>query len=180
MQKLITKLTVISCFMFAAFNAAAIENNYKPYVGADYAYSAVSASPHYNSGRIFLGSVYNPYFGTELFYQYSDKDKINDGKIRNTSFNAYGLDLMTYLPLFNSGFAPLATAGIGQYNIKHKFVGNGNNNDHGWGFRIGGGLQYDLNDNWAIRAIARYVKTNKIDTYKHLSEYTVGLRYTFR
>ena len=180
MQKLITGLAIISGFAAVAFRAEAIENDYKPYLGLDYAYNVISANPHYNSFRAILGSVYNPYFGTEVFYQYSGRDKLNKDDVRTTSFNAYGLDMQAGLPLGNSGIVPLATLGIGQYTIKHKFTDGGHNDDHGWGYRFGGGLRYDIDDNWSATAIARYIKTDKIAVYKHLDEYTIGLRYTFR
>ena len=48
---------------------------YTPYVGIDYTYSnayADSMKPNYNSGSVNVGTMYNQFFGTELFYQYSD------------------------------------------------------------------------------------------------------------
>lgn len=179
MQKLIITSVSVLVSMFQVSVSQAVENNYRPYLGLDYAYDASSAHPHYNSVRAVLGSVYNPYFGTEVFYQYSDKDEMKPQGIRNASFNAYGLDMLAYLPLGDSGVAPLLAAGIGQYTFKSKYADGAHNNDHGWGYRLGTGLQYDIDSNWAVRAIVRYVKTDKISAYKHLNEYTLGIRYTF-
>jgi len=182
MRNLITKLAVVSSLVLSSSWAEAIENDYKPYIGADYAYVSTTAKglhSNNNSVRAVLGSVYNPYFGTEIFYQYAGKDKHKFREINASSFNAYGLDMLTYLPLGNSGIAPLATAGLGYYSVKHRLADHSHNNDYGWGYRFGGGVQYDFNDNWALRGIVRYIKTDKINRYDHLTEYVMGLRYTF-
>lgn len=183
MRNLVTKLAALAVLTATAAPAQAIENEYRPYLGINYAYTRANVKrmrPHYNSASATLGSVYNRYFGTEVFYQYSDKDKLRHQAVKNTSFNAYGLDMLAYLPLGCQGkIAPLATAGIGQYTFKHKYTNNGHNNDHGWGYRFGAGLQYNIDENWAVRAIARYIHTDKINGYDHLNEYTAGIRYTF-
>lgn len=183
MRKLVTKLAAAAVLTAVAAPAQAIENEYRPYLGLNYAYvraNAKSLRPDYNSASATLGSVYNRYFGTEVFLQYAGKDKMKHRDLKNTSFNAYGLDMLAYLPLgCEGGIAPLATAGIGQYTFKHKYADGGHNDDHGWGYRFGAGLQYNIDANWAVRAIARYIHTDKIDGYDHLAEYTAGIRYTF-
>ena len=103
MQKITTALLLAAGVCLNAASARAIENDYKPYLGVNYAYGEVRAEgahAYHNSGSFNLGSVYNKYFGTELFYQYSDKHKFDAGSdLKNTAFQAYGLDLMAYLPL---------------------------------------------------------------------------------
>nr|QIM10304.1 hypothetical protein PlAlph_0580 [uncultured Alphaproteobacteria bacterium] len=183
MRKLVTKLAALAALTAIATPAEAIENVYRPYLGINYAHTRANAKklrPNYNSAVAVLGSVYNRYFGTEVFYQYAGKDDFRHQALKNTTFNAYGLDMLAYLPLGCKGrIAPLATAGIGQYTFKQKFTNGGHNDDHGWGYRFGAGLQYNIDDNWAVRAIARYIHTDKIHNYDHLTEYTAGLRYTF-
>ena len=176
----ISILSMTACF---SFSAHAIENEYKPYIGIDYAYTTATAKyirPHNNSAIIILGSTYNPYFSTEMFFQYSDKDKLSNSNIAKTSFYSYGLDTIAYLPLgCNGTIAPLATLGIGEYTVKNKLITSSNKKDHGYGYRFGGGLRYNIDNNWSIQSIARYIKTNKIRNYDHLTEYTLGLRYIF-
>lgn len=61
-----------------AFSANANASDFKPYVGLDYNYTDADAdyqSPKYNSASVNVGTEYNKYFGTEVFYQYSDDDK---------------------------------------------------------------------------------------------------------
>lgn len=176
----ISILSVATCF---SFSAQAIENEYTPYLGLNYAYTTSTAKyirPHNNSASLILGSTYNPYFSTEMFFQYSDKDKLPNSDIARTSFLAYGLDTIAYLPLGRNGsIAPLATLGIGEYTFKNKLTNSFHKKDHGYGYRFGGGLSYFIDNNWSLRGIARYIKTDKIRNYDHLTEYTLGLRYTF-
>ena len=69
--------------------------------------------------------------------------------------------------------------GIGQYNFKQKYIDASHRNDHGWGYRFGAGMQYNINEQWAARAIFRYIHTDKINSYDHINEYSFGVRYTF-
>ena len=105
-----------------AFSANANASDFKPYVGLDYNYTDADAdhqSPKYNSASVNVGTEYNKYFGTEVFYQYSDDDKKHVNGIENqTSFQAYGLDLMGYLPLgCDQVFSLVGTMGIGEYTF---------------------------------------------------------------
>lgn len=183
MHNLIKTVTFISLGACISFSAQAIENQYKPYVGLNYAYTGANAKnmrPHHNGFSVLLGSVYNPYFGTELFYQYGGKDNLGNNLIKNTSFTAYGLDTVAYLPLGCSGaIAPLATLGIGEYTLRNKLITSFHKKDHGYGYRFGGGLGYNIDEHWALRGIARYIKTDKIKNYDHMNEYTLGLKYVF-
>ena len=161
--------------------------NYVPYVGMDYIYSNASAKnlkPNLNSGSISLGSDYNRYFSTELFYQFSgaSKKKTPLHGTAKTSFQAGGLDVYGYLPLLcDRDLALIGTAGVGLYDFRKRysnpFVQDGF--DQGYGYRLGAGMFYSLNQDWAVRAVARYVKLDKIKDYDHMWEYSAGLRYTF-
>ena len=183
MRCLSLKFLLFATVALSSTYAHAIENEYKPYIGLDYNYSSVTAKnlhPHHNSVSAILGSTYNRFFSTEVFYQYSDNDTLGHNAVRNTHFDTYGLDTIAYLPLGCEGqFAPLATAGIGQYTFRNKLINDHHKKDHGWGYRFGGGLQYNINDNWTTRAVARYIHTDDIKYYDHLTEYTVGIRYKF-
>lgn len=173
--------------------------DYLPYAGIDYSYNILSASGldlHYNVAGINIGTKYNDYFGTELFYQQSDNyhKETNFGAISNkfkTSYRAYGLDLNAYLPLgcFQT-FELFATAGIGEYVFREKFKStvhvDGITRSYGTsyhesaiGYRWGGGLIYNLSDNFSLRASVRYINLDRISDYDHMMEYSLGLRYYF-
>jgi len=183
MRNLTSKIALLATITMFSTSAQAIENEYTPYLALNYDYTSVTAKslhPHHNSLSAVLGSTYNRFFSTEVFYQYADKDTLGHNAIRNTHFDAYGLDALAYLPLGCEGhIAPLVTAGIGQYTFRNKLLNGHHKKDHGWGYRFGGGLQYNIDNHWAARAVTRYIHTDDIKYYDHLTEYTVGLRYTF-
>lgn len=183
MRKITTTLMLSTAICLSAASASAIENQYRPYIGADYAYNIARTEgyhTYHNAGSLNVGSVYNPYFGTELFYQYADRYKASSSELKSSGFQAYGLDLMAYLPLGCDGkIVPTATMGIGQYIVDNDFRNHKNQRDRGWGYRFGGGLTYNIDNNWAARILARYVKTDHLDKLDHFTEYSFGIRYTF-
>ena len=162
-----------------AFSANANASDFKPYVGLDYNYTDADAdhqSPKYNSASVNVG--------TEVFYQYSDDDKKHVNGIENqTSFQAYGLDLMGYLPLgCDQVFSLVGTMGIGEYTFDKNYSGfyaPKDQRDHGIGYRFGGGLQYKIDDKFSVRGLVRYVNLNDIDNFDDMWEYTAGIRYSF-
>lgn len=169
-------LVAVSAIAFTA-NASAME--YKPYIGMDYNYT--QAADHdrnnFNSASVNVGTNYNQYFGTEVFYQFSDSDK-KDGV--ETSFKAFGLDAYGYLPLgCDQEFSLLGTVGIGQYYVDTKVEDEKRNSDTGLGYRLGAGAQYAIDENLAVRALARYSFMDKINNMDHMMEYSVGAKYSF-
>ena len=157
---------------------------YVPYTGVDYAYVSAKAhelKPHYNALQLNIGTKYNSYFGTELFYQQSGSDskKIADGKFKS-SYRAYGLDATAYLPLGCYQTTELfATAGIGEYVFRQKLTPLKHKNNSAIGYRIGGGIMYNVTENISFRLGARYVGLDRINTFDRLTEYFAGLRYYF-
>lgn len=190
MKNTVTALmTAVSVIAFAA-GANALE--YNPYVGINYNYNDINTkntengyAPTFNSASVSLGSSYNKYFGTEIFYQISDNyGKSYDNEKLGSNFQAYGIDLYGYLPLgCDQVFSLLGTAGIAEYTFEHKstFAGEARETekDHGLGWRIGAGAQYSIDENWDFRAVARYVNFNKLDNLDHMMEYTAGIKYNF-
>lgn len=160
--------------------------DYKPYIGFDYAYTngvTKHMRPNYNSGSVNVGTDYNRFFSTEVFYQYSDKSSKGHNSDRvKTSFQAAGLDLYGYLPLTcYRDLALIGTAGIGMYDFKTS-LGNPalkGGHDHGYGYRAGAGILYTVDDHWSVRAVARYVGLDQIEDYDHMMEYSAGIRYNF-
>ena len=190
MRNTVTALMAAVSVMAFAAGANALE--YNPYVGLSYNYNDVntkgldgSYKPNFNSGTVSLGTSFNKYFGTEIFYQISDNygKSYTDEKL-GSNFQAYGIDLYGYLPLgCDQVFSLLGTVGVAEYPFKHKFSEDGyareTNKDHGIGWRAGLGAQYSINDNWDVRAVARYVNFNKLEAMDHMMEYTAGIKYNF-
>ena len=183
-MKKITFFLTTAISLSAANCFAADKYNYTPYVGLDYTYSHAKAhgfSPTHHAGGLYIGSMYSPYFGTEIFFNQSggDSRRLADGKIK-TSYRAYGLDIAAYLPLdCAQKFSLLATTGIGEYVYKQKITPQKHHNDHGYGYRFGGGVKLALTQNWQARFITRYVKLDHISGYNHTLENSFSVEYHF-
>ena len=163
---------------------AARDGEYLPYVGLDYSYADANAKfvrPHYNSASVNVGTMYNRFFGTEMFYQISDSHKTRSGLEKSkSSYQAYGLDLYGYLPLgCGETFSLLGTAGVGEYTFVKDASFAKKQRDHGIGWRAGVGALVNVDQNWSLRMIARYVNLNQIEDFDHMMEYSAGVRYTF-
>lgn len=183
MNKTIATL-LVAVSTIAVASTANAENSFRPYVGVDYNYNN-NENFNYNSGTVNVGTQYNDYFGTEVFYQQSDDDVKhlkNSAEQETTSFSAYGLDLMGYLPMgCEQEYALIGSLGIGEYTFDKSYNWSGYNNtdDHGIGYRLGLGGLYNIDENVALRAMVRYVKFNQIENFDEMMEYTAGIRYNF-
>ena len=179
MKKVLFLLTLC-----ASFPAMAQENVYRPYVGADYVYSDLNnrgADTYLNSGKFVLGSEYNKYFSTEVFYQKSltKAQDVSGGKMKSSLWG-YGLDMYAYLPLgCAQKIAPYATAGVAKYALKKKVNAAHKNDRDGTGYRFGAGVRYFINANVSLLAGYRYINTDKLSSVDHIDELSIGLRYTF-
>jgi opacity protein-like surface antigen len=182
MKKTLLLAGVASVF---AFNANALDLT--PYVGLDYNYSMLDHDePNYDmrngtkegvmagqahSASVVLGAKVTPYAGVEAFYQLSKKEHKADYR---SQIQAYGADVLGYLPLGCYGeYEVLASAGLGQYTAKYN-----KDQDSGLGYRLGAGLQYNLTDNWAVRAMYRHVWVDK-SILNCVNEVSLGVRYSF-
>lgn len=172
-------MVAVSAVAFAA-SASAME--YKPYVGLDYVRSNVkdNAGMKFNSAAVNVGTQYNKYFGTEVFYQFSDQDSHGRGDEKAlTRYQSYGLDAMGYLPLgCEQAFSLVGTAGISEIHRTAKAEGT-KYKDSGYGYRLGAGAQYAIDENLAVRALARYTWADKLENVDHIMEYTAGVQYKF-
>jgi len=167
----------------AGATVAKAENVYRPYIGADISFDKAKTSfnrPAYYGGSFNLGTTYNPYFGTEIFYHQTGArtKKLNNTAKYKTSFLAYGLDAIATYPVC-SKFDVNLSLGLASYLFKERIVGGSHNSDEGIGFRFGGGAVYHLTNSLAVRLNARYIKFNKISNLDHAAEYTLGARYYF-
>ena len=184
-MKKITFFLTTAFFALSAVNTAKADSyQYTPYVGVDYIYSRLTArnfKPYYNVAGIHIGSDYGKYFGTEVFFNKSDGNKrhITSGSIK-TSYRAYGLDLMAYLPLgCHKRFALIGTAGIGEYVFKTTVSPAKHHNESAHGQRFGGGFKYAFNNNWGIKVLTRYVNFDKSKLYDYAMEYSASIEYHF-
>ena len=185
MKNTIATLLVAVSTIAVAANANA-ENSFKPYVGVDYNYDNGNGN-NFNSGTVNVGTQFNDNFGTEVFYQKSDNDVKTIGELRQQSrdFEAYGLDLNGYLPMgCEQEYALIGSVGVGEYKFGtgYNVATRLNNDDHGIGYRFGLGGLYNVTNNVAVKAMARYVKFNKLadeTEESDMMEYTAGIRYNF-
>ena len=184
MNKNIALLAAVSAIVLAG-NANALE--FKPYVGAQYNLTHVNVKDAFanidmHSYSVVVGTDYNKFFGTELFYQNSNKwHKVDSatGVKQKIDFDAYGLDGYAYLPLgCDRVFSLFATAGIANYDFD--LANNAaKGSDNGLGYRLGAGAQYNITNNIAVRALGRYIWADKLDEMDHMAEFSMGLKYSF-
>jgi opacity protein-like surface antigen len=87
---------------------------------------------------------------------------------------------LAYLPLgCAQKLSAIATAGIGEYVFNQKVLPQKHHNEHGFGYRFGGGIKFALSKNWQTRFITRYVKFNHVSGYNHSLEQTLSFEYHF-
>ena len=152
-----------------------------------------------------VGARISKYFGLEAFYQQSYDDntvtQIDNATLNNvnyhlmneytTSFKAYGLDLIGYVP-FSEYFDVVASFGIAQYKFDNQAtfasynidgtqlidVVSQNFDEDKIGWRAGIGAQVNIADGVALRAMYRYVDVGG-DVIDHMNEFSMGLRFLF-
>lgn len=183
-MKKITFFLTLGALATINFSARADSYQYAPYIGLDYIYNQTTGrgfSPRYHAAGLHVGSTYSPYFATELFVNQSGTDSQHrHGQKIKSSYRAYGLDLIAALPLgCEKRFSLLATAGAGEYVFKHKVLPQKHHNEHGYGYRFGGGAQYAWTSHWQTRFLTRYVNFDHVSGYDHNVEYQLSLEYHF-
>lgn len=178
MKKIFITMLLASFIHTYTANAA---NIYRPYIGADLSFNKAKtnlARPDYLGAILNLGTTYNTYFGTEIFYQQTaSRAKTSAANQKyTTSFRGYGLDGIITAPA-SSKFDVNVSFGIATYVFKEKLSGTHRLSDEGIGFRFGAGAVYHFTNRIAARLSARYIKFNDISNLKHASEYLLGIRY---
>ncbi|MBR1914951.1 MAG: porin family protein [Alphaproteobacteria bacterium] len=180
MKKTLLLAGVASIF---ALNAQAIE--FTPYVGADYNVNFVNKDSFldgkipgkYHSGSIVAGTKVTPYAAVEAFGELS---KHVWKKSVHSEYGAYGVDAFGILPLGCYGeWEVLGTAGIGRYRFESKIKDfDLHKTFHVWGYRLGAGVQYNITENWGVRAMYRHVAfVNK--AIRGFDTLSFGVRYAF-
>lgn len=147
---------------------------------------------------IHVGNRFHKNFGVELGYfrtREEDKDipagaTVGPGVVAaapfSTSVKVQGLTLdgLGYLPVTESGqFELIGTAGVswmkGEIEATIPGVGSGNSDESEFGFRAGGGAQFNLTDKFSIRGLARYQTADFEDVVDNAWTYTVGVNFSF-
>ena len=143
-----------------------------------------------------VGAKINKNFGIEAFYQKSEENEkktiwdagnaevIEEDKL---SYTAMGVDAIAYMPI-SQELELLASLGLGQYDFESSYedsiigygsVGGEKKDFDSLGIRLGIGAQYNFNEHFALRAMARYIKMNDDEYIRSLTEFSLGLRYMF-
>ena len=186
-------LATSACLFAMNAQASDMMKEMRPYVGIDYAYSDADISKidnkqyfnhQFNSGDINVGVRMGKYMGVEAFFQKSMEEKktvFNTIKTK-ADFYAYGLDLMGYMPVHEK-IELIGALGVAQYDVtaKARNTETGakiHHDDSGFGIRMGAGVQYNITDNVAVRALGRYTWLD-VDNVNHLKEFVIGARYSF-
>lgn len=181
MKKTIGTLLVAVSTIALASSASAMETEFKPYVGMDFAHTRMSShSPYFQSPAINTGVMFNKYMGTELFAQHAAEFYQNSGY--KASLQGYGLDVMGYLPVSvgcHEDLNLIGSIGMGEYRLTYKGSDLQKTRDTGYGYRLGAGALYKLTDNVALRAMYRRIQADKLDGIDHFNEFAVGVRYSF-
>ncbi len=153
-----------------------------PYVGLDANYSTVdrdsgtNISPKNWSAAAILGAR-TDHYGIELGYDHGKREHESNAERRgSTRLSKYTIDLLGFQPLGCSGrWELVGSAGV----TFNKIDGHGGyKSDHGYGERLGGGLQYALTENLAVRAMYHYNWIHQ-SYINHTNEISLGLRYSF-
>lgn len=182
MKKTIGALMVAVSAIAMSANAEALE--YTPYAGVDYTYSNFShKGENFNGGKLFAGAQYNENFGTEVFYQRTLNAHVNEGDTRTSvHFDAFGIDALGYLPLgCEQKVSLIGTAGIARYRVADRTPHEDHGHAWSWGYRLGAGAEYNVNDKVAVRALVRYVDLGNFDNDELADqwEYSLGAKYNF-
>ncbi|MDR1694440.1 MAG: porin family protein [Lactobacillaceae bacterium] len=157
-----------------------------PYIGLDYSYSNLNMKHgmhklienDYNVFSANAGFKVGGYVGLEGFIERASIAKYRQANSKFSSNHwAAGADLLGYLPI-SEDFELIGGIGFGEYKFFAKEVGRKTYKDAAHGVRFTGGIQFNLDENWGVRAAYRYVDFSSSDRNRS-NEYTLGFRYNF-
>lgn len=151
----------------------------RPYLGIDLGVADTNVSAgfedNYQMGSIYGGLNFSDYLGVEIGYTNSLSE---NGQIAGSDSNleGYYADLLGYIPVTDARDVKIVgLVGYGTYdfNTSPTFAG-----DSDEALRYGAGLQYEMNEDWAIRGLWRRIEfdTTFLD---EANTFTAGLSYKF-
>lgn len=151
-----------------------------------------------NGFNIHVGNRFHKNFGVELGYFRTSEGKKNiaagatvgPGVVAAVPFTSkvklsgFTLDALGYLPVDDQNrFELIGTAGLawskGEVELSVPGIGAAGNDESEFGFRLGGGAQFNFTDNVGIRGLARYQQADFEDVVDREWVYSVGLNYSF-
>ena len=176
-------LAGVACLFAANANA-----ELTPYVGVDYNYdmrgmdhaAQTALVDHSHGASVVAGTKFNKWSGVEAFYQLTRQNSNHhNGHRFHDRMQAYGIDALGYLPLgCEQKFELLAGLGIGEYEMKVRANSIRADKYEGVGYRLTAGAQYNIDEDWSVRATYRHVYVNKM-FLNDLNELSLGVRYHF-
>ena len=180
--------TLLLAGVACLFAAQAQAEGFNPYVGFDLGGSKMEYSNKVGGGHpdatsvanLNFGLKFNNYFGLELSSQASSETDVEGAG--DLSYSSVGIDAVGYLPC-NEKVDLLAMAGVGYYNFDIKLDQKLDDLEvhltkNETAFRAGLGVQYNINEKWALRGMARYHHIDS-DYFDYIGDITVGVRYNF-
>ena len=180
-------LAGVALSLFAT-EAKALYLEADPYIGFDYTMARYKNASQYNGmfkkdydAFELVGGIKTDYYvGLEGFLQRTNRETqySSFGKF-TTNHVAFGVDLLGYYPIY-SDFELIGGIGLGSYYFRARDGFGPNTNKHAYATRFTFGTQYNLDENWGLRATYRYIKSNQTDFFKSGNEYSVGVRYSFK
>lgn len=177
-------LAGVACFLSTQVNASEI----KPYVGldigaakAEYGYWLDGADDNFVITNLNVGAKFNKYLGIELSTQASSEVDVEG--FGDLSYSSVNLDAVVYAPVAKK-VELFGLAGVGYYAFDLN-MGEGifpdadiHVQNEEIALRIGGGIQYNIDEKWAIRGAIRHAFVDN-DYVDSLTEFTLGVRYNF-
>ena len=161
-----------------AANASAI--NIAPYIGLDATFATIDSDKDADisnknwAGAFVLGGRTDR-FGLEGYFENSLREHESDMKTRNRKF---GIDALAFQPFGCSGkWEGVASAGLTWNRIRAHGEGEAHN-DNGFGERLGAGLQYNVTEKLAVRAMYHYNWIHH-SVVNNANEISLGVRYSF-
>lgn len=145
--------------------------------------------------NIHVGNRFHKNFGAELGY-FRTKEQSKDVAAGSTvgpgptvaltgfttKVKAQGvtLDALGYVPLDEAArFELIGTAGVSYTKAELEFAGYGSEDESEFGYRLGAGAQYGLDDNISVRGLARYQSADFEDVADNAWTYSLGVNYAF-
>lgn len=191
-----TSLGVAALMLAVPAQAEDFTPAFAPYAGFDVVHYNVSykddgdafLDDSLNGLNIHIGNRFSQNFGAELGYFRTRNESLN-GDVGGVPFNSkvqlqgLTLDALGYLPVTTDKAVELiGTAGLSWTKADIKLSAPGvaeDGDDSEIGFRIGGGAQYNINDQINLRGLIRYNTADFDDSVDRNWVYSAGLNFNF-
>lgn len=152
----------------------------------------IGTRPHSNLGiEAFYNRAYSKNTATQIINGEIGSEYHHMVGTFTTKYQAFGIDVLGYLPVTDY-FDFIGFIGLGQYQFDNeaefearyldqegvvgRFSYDFSEDSLGW--RVGGGIQFNIARGLVLRAMYRYIKI-KTDAVNSLQEYSVGIRFLF-